>query len=222
MSYNYRQDIHLVNELVQDDCESFKRSLLFVLATIQQQLETVPRILSDFEYSGSSSGYAFGSKREGIDYINDNYLQLWSTARGVVGDPEQLLSTFLQVPGLGLAKSGFAAQLFSNKVGCLDTQNLKLDGVPLGQLRYPKHALLETRVEYINRYADLCRGLGGSVKLWSAWCHYLYQLRPGNWASGGEVSYFHYQVIAGEIDYREDVLYVDIDDAPLFLQKDWG
>ncbi len=218
MSYDYRNDIRLINDLVQNDLAAFTHMLRFVLATIQQQLETVPDIAEDFERNGTTSTYAFGSKRAGLEYLEGFAHTLYEDALGVCGDPEQLLRVFLRVPGFGIVKAGFAAQLFSNQVGCIDRHNVEVYGVPLSTLRYPKTASPTTQQEHIERYCDLCRGLGGSTRLWAAWCHYVHTLRPGNWRNGGEVSYFHYAVISGSYDTGEAAFFLDLDYQPLFIQ----
>jgi len=222
MSYDYRADIKLVNEHVQQGAENFRDMLYFVLATIQQQLETVPAIADAFREDGGGSAYAFGSKAHGVDYVGQHYDDLYQEAMEAlggssVGVSHRLMRIFLEVPGIGLVKAGFCAQLFANKVGCIDVHNIRMYDVPMTAVRYPKQALPATREKYISRYLDLCKGLGGSTALWAKWCHYVHTQRPKNWANGGDVSYFHYAVISRQYDTAEHVFFHDLDYQPKFV-----
>jgi hypothetical protein len=214
----YHDDILACNQYVQACADNLRRALFFVLATIQQQLETVPVIVSDFDSLGAASRFAFGSKAKGIDYINANIATLYADAMAAKSDPVELLNVFLRVPGLGLVKGGFAAQIFANSVGCIDTHNITLYGIPLSALRYDNKLLDKTKAAKRARYVGLCDGLGGSASLWSRWCDYLAELRPNNWIDGAEVSRFHVEVITGiETGAIVDLFYgVDFD--PKFTQ----
>jgi hypothetical protein len=193
----YRTDIDSCNAIAQTGPAEFSRALSFVLATIQQRLETVPAIMADFEEHGSRSRYAFGSKAAGLDYLQANRGDLYRDAMACRYDDKALLALFLQVPGLGLVKAGFACQLFAGSVGCIDVHNIKLYDIPLAAIQYgyPKTAAVQTRKQ--QAYIDLCKGLGGSALLWSAWCDYLAAQRPGRWPAGRAVSEFHVHCLAG-------------------------
>ena len=55
----YSNHIIACNDFAQACAENFKRSALFVLATVQQQLETVPVALTDIIDKGIGSRFAW-------------------------------------------------------------------------------------------------------------------------------------------------------------------
>ena len=214
----YSEHIEQCNEYAQTGPDELARTVTFVLATIQQQLETVPRIVTEFVELGSASAKAFGSKANGLDWLKHNKGKLYTAAMLTQRKPRKLLNAFLAVPGLGLVKAGFAAQLFANQVGCLDLHNIKLYDIPLSALRYGYKLKPETQRKKQQTYVDLCKALGGSAALWTRWCDYLATLRPNNWANGEEVSQFHVDVVTGKEDGTIVDLFTGIDEQPRFKQ----
>ena len=214
----YSQDIAECNAFCQDSPENTRRMLLFVVATIQQQLETVPAILDSLEQDGPQSMWAFGFKRDSVAYINANYVRVHNDAIAQASYAADLLAVFHRVPGLGLVKAGFAAQLFANQIGCIDRHNVTLYGIPLSALRCDKVLTQRTQVTKRKRYIALCDGLGGSAVLWSQWCDYLARMRPVNWGSGREVSQFHYECLSGEYTHSVPELF-DADYTRDYEQK---
>lgn len=215
----YHADIKECNEFAQSNAASFKRAALFVVATIQQKLEMTAAIVSDLETLGAASRYAFGFKARSVDYLEAEYQTLYRDAMRARGNPQKLLLIFLRVPGLGVVKAGFLAQIFDNAVGCIDMHNVTLYGIPASALRYDKGLKPRTKRAKRAQYVALCHGLGGSAVLWSAWCDYLATIRPANWSDGAEVSRYHVDVITGRETGAMTDLFTGIDDTPTFRSE---
>lgn len=196
----YITHIKACNDSCQSGTEATARMIRFVLATIQQQLETVPDIMASFEELEDRSPFAFGSKKRGLKYLRKNVESLYWDAMCVMDDDEELLKVFLRVPGLGLVKAGFACQLFAGRVGCLDVHNVKMYGLPRSVLRFEKKAKPKTVSRRVEEYCKLCLQLGGPVELWSSWCEYKAEVSPSvNWPEGGEsVSVLHVEACSGK------------------------
>ena len=214
----YSDHIKECNEFAQASPANLKRAALFVLATIQQQLETVPVALTDYMESGSTSRFAWGAKKKGIEFVEANYQTLYDDAFRRRNDALALMDLFLQIPGMALVKAGFLCQIFAGSVGCIDTHNVKLYNIPLNVLRYRYEGSDANKVARVKRYVELCAGLGGAHFLWSQWCDYLARLRPQNWGDGAEVSQFHVDVITGREDGTIADLFTGIDYEPTFRQ----
>ena len=213
----YLDDIRACNEYAQRDAETLKRCALFVLATIQQQLETVPVALTDMVDYGSGSRFAWGHKAKGVTYLNENSAELYRDAIDARDNPVELLGVFLRVPGFALVKAGFLCQIFAGSVGCIDLHNIKLYGISRADTRY-EPAKPDTLARKRERYVALCDGLGGAVALWSRWCDYVARIRPANWNDGAEVSKFHVDVITGIETGAIVDLFSNIDYEPTFRQ----
>lgn len=196
--------IKACNSFCQSSADNTQRMLEFVLATIQQQLETVPNILDSFVEHGAASAYAFGAKRGGLDWLGDHRASLYAQAMGARANDDTLLAVFLQVPGLGMVKAGFACQLFAGRVGCLDTHNIAIYGLKSSALRFSKKALPDTQAKHRARYIELCNKLGGAVALWARWCDYKATLKPSNWSDAGtSVSLLHIECL--QDNYKHNV-----------------
>ncbi len=215
----YFDDVKTCNQFTQASADNLKRSALFVLATIQQALETVPVAVTDFEELGTASRFAWGFKARGLDYLDANYQDIYRDAMAALDDPVALLQIFLRVPGFGIIKAGFLCQILAGTVGCIDRHNIKLYGVPLSALRMNYGCSDKFRLAKLERYVALCDGIGGSFLLWSRWCDYVAALRPYNWSDGAEVSRFHVDVITGREDGAIVDLFTDVSELPEFRQS---
>jgi len=215
----YTNDITACNVYSQASPENFRRAALFVLATVQQQLETVPVALTDMCELGMASRFAWGSKSKGVEYIEANYNRLYLDACANWKKPVELMKVFLQIPGLALVKAGFLCQIFAGSVGCIDTHNIKLYNIPVNALRYRYENSDACNAAKVTRYVELCNGLGGAHALWSRWCDYVAKLRPYNWDNGAHVSQFHVDVITGMEDGTITDLFSDVEYDPTFKQE---
>jgi len=216
---NYSNHIVACNIYSQASPENFKRAALFVLATVQQQLETVPLALTDITEIGSASRFAWGNKAKGVEFIEANYERLYGDAYARRRDDVLLMDLFLTIPGMALVKAGFLCQIFAGTVGCIDTHNIKLYNIPVSALRYRYENSAACNAAKVTRYVELCNGLGGAHALWSRWCDYVANLRPFNWTDGAEVSQFHVDVITGIEDGAVTDLFSDIELEPTFKQE---
>ena len=174
-----------------------RRMLEFVILSIRERFHKMPDAVASYEAHGLNAPEVFGFKNESMEYIAANYRNIWREANKALKDNDEtaLMLVFLQVPGLGLAKAGFACQLFAARVGCIDTHNARLYGVTEAQLRFPKKALYKTQVRKIEAYIDLCTRVGGSLFLWDSWCDLIALRQNKYFASGQQVSDLHAELI---------------------------
>ena len=215
----YQDDIRACNAYAQRDADALNRSALFVLATIQQLLETVPVALTDMVERGVLSRFAWGHKAKGVEYLAAHNAEFYRAAIAARDDPVELLHVFLHVPGFALVKAGFLCQIFAGSVGCIDLHNVKIYGVSIGDVRYRLECKPATLAKKRVQYVALCESLGGAAPLWSRWCDYVATLRPKNWADGAEVSKFHIDVITGLETGAIVDLFTDVEYEPTFRQE---
>ena len=216
----YSDHIKECNTFAQESPENLKRACLFVLATIQQQLETVPVALTDIVEIAEVSRFVWGPKLAGVTWLQSETRTqlLFEEAHSCIDSPVELLDVFLQVPGFALVKAGFMCQIFAGTVGCIDTHNVRLYGISRGDTRY-EPAKPDTLLRKRERYVALCDGLGGAHALWSRWCDHVAKLRPFNWTDGAEVSQFHVDVILGREDGAITDLFTGTEYEPTFRQN---
>ena len=109
------------NKFIADYCKASPQNLAFchagVQATIQQNTENLDNIMSQYKYKGINIPvFEWEQKKIAVTHFNnkqqyyfDNMLKILASKKGDI--PDRILKLFLEVPGLGLPKAGFLAQL---------------------------------------------------------------------------------------------------------------
>jgi len=173
--------------------------ITFVLATIQQPLQSVKRQMTDIRACGAESKYLFGSKRAGYQYAVDHAEVLYAAVVKAteVGDVVGAVDVLSNVPGLGVVKASFVAQICGLEASCLDTHNLKRLGMPETAFRLAKSVKHETRLSKIRAYLELCLKSGGAEFWWNTWCSTVAGNRANrSLTSADMVSAYHVECIA--------------------------
>jgi hypothetical protein len=182
--------------------QGFARVYKFVLATIQQPLISTPEIVRDFELIGTESKWAFGMKggalrwlaEEGkAEWLHRVALDTWEAHSNPDAAEEELVSFFAGLPGLGLIKGGFLAQLAFGLGGCLDRHNFARFGLPYRSFRADsfKRAGNGAQRRHVRAYLDACRDAGGCALLWAEWCDYVAKKEPVTYNDAAYVSRLH-------------------------------
>jgi hypothetical protein len=93
-------------------------------------IRNVPGQLDDIDRERASSVYLFGFKRDAYVYIETHGPALWAKVKACpLADPGAAILALAAVPGLGVVKAGFAAQLMGWDVACLDGRNIEREGL---------------------------------------------------------------------------------------------
>jgi len=170
--------------------------ITFVLLTIQQPLQQIAHQMADVREHGETSRYLFGSKRDGYRYAVENADDLYRSVMAAVDadDAVVAIDAVSAVPGLGIVKAAFVAQIVGLEVACLDTHNLRHLGLPESAFKVGR-VKPETKLKKIKRYVDVCKETGGARFWWNRWCDYVAGRRGSPLATGDAVSAFHVQCI---------------------------
>lgn len=160
--------------------ETLENIVKFTLASIQQQFQTVPDILSEWDELGFDAPTMWGMKRDGVQYITEHSKRMSSVLqfyrdRRREEDTLEAIDLLLEVPGLNTVKAGFVAQILGFHVGCIDTVNAELYDINVASFRIPSGQRAKTRHAKIAAYITLCEKLGGPQALWDTWCHFIAQ-----------------------------------------------
>jgi hypothetical protein len=167
--------------------------ITFVLLTIQQPFPYVARQFADVREKGAQSVYLFGAKRAGYQYAQEHkeVLHAAMVAAIEVKDVVGIVNVLTSVPGLGMVKASFVAQICGLETACLDMHNLARLGMPATTFRSVNALKDDTRRAKIADYVALCARTGGARKWWNDWCEFVAGRRNSPLKSGDEVSAFH-------------------------------
>lgn len=200
----FNQDQKAIGAYARECPENFRRVALFVIATIRQPLYSVPDAMAEIDEHGAFAPCLWGFKREAYDWLEANAGDLYESAMQIwhsLPDNEAaapLVSLFADVPGLGLAKGGFLAQLAFGLVGCLDSHNLKRFGIPENAFKackFKNAKTAKTRRGLVTRYLEACEAAGGCARLWDEWCTYVAENQSEAYHDARHVSFLHCEAI---------------------------
>ena len=173
--------------------DNFAAVLRFVVVTIQNRLfncpsdcETVSEVITGRANDATelaAQGILYGHKRGAVETIQAEKESLFWQAEEIfyhaTSEREAasgLIALFVSIPGLGMVKAGFAAQLIYGVAGCLDSHNIARYGIDPKRLKsdlYKNAKTYKTRQKHLNFYLDLCEQFGGCESLWNSWCEHL-------------------------------------------------
>jgi hypothetical protein len=176
-----------------DSADTLEATVRFALATIQQRFHTVPAILDDWFASGSASPTMWGMKKKGVKFIRKHKVAL--AAQLLTATTVEAVDILLTVPGLGIVKAGFVAQLLGHDIGCIDTHNARMYGIKIDTFRITNKHTAKTRLAKIKSYQTLCKELGGAQVLWDNWCHFVAIEQGEHFCDAEDVSAEHVKQI---------------------------
>lgn len=176
----YAQEMPVIRDAMQADFSVFQRGAMFAVCSIRQATINVPDQLAALfdPTEDNNQNPLFGHKFLAWEFIGDasKCAPMWGElCRTYKADwerdekSEQAIITLLRVPGLGIVKAAFVAQLMGFDVACLDARNIAREG------RNPR--AYETRGDksgrkysgaIVRRYVEETGG--HAQEYWDAWC----------------------------------------------------
>lgn len=196
----YDRDMPLMRDHALASPDGLVDIIGFVLCTIQQPLQSVSRQMQDLRANGASSKYLFGSKRAGYAYALEHKHVLHAAIAKAcqVNDAVGAVDVLSNVPGLGIVKAAFVAQICGLEASCLDTHNLRKLGLGEATFKLAKTVKHETKLGKIRHYLELCLQTGGARHWWNDWCASVAGNRANrSLVSADQVSAYHWECLAG-------------------------
>lgn len=195
----YAEHVPTIAHAMREDLDTFKRGVLFAILSIRQPIRNVPAMLDDVERESASSVYLFGHKRKAYAWLQVNAERLWLHLKCDAGAPEPeasraALHRLIEVPGLGVVKAGFVAQLMGFDIACLDSRNVTRQGrEPRAYRLDPRDMQGGRRKRIVDAYvADVG---GQAAEYWDAWCEYV---APFHGLEAFEVSALHLAILSDD------------------------
>lgn len=172
------------------DPETFIQGALFAVLSIRQPVIYVPDMLREVSREGRTAQSLFGSKRDAYDHLQEHGTAVWAavtkaaTARAAV-------QAAMSVPGLGIVKGAFVAQLAGHDVACLDSRNMKRLGMDHREWRTDgKPAECPALQRKLDKYMSLVSGR--AREFWDDWCS---DVGPRWKMTADEVSALHLAIV---------------------------
>lgn len=138
----------------------------FALLSIRQPFTLIPRQFRDVRKRGAKSQWLFGFKLPGYIYVKAHGAILASDLNSTP-DAVDAIEILTRVPGLGIVKAAFVAQMLGYDVACFDSRNAKVLGLGSRPFRTDGKPPLRRRVV---SYVAMTRDTGGAEYWWDNWC----------------------------------------------------
>lgn len=182
-----------LGEACRNDLGVWVETATMVLLSIQQPWHKLPIQFHDVRENGRQSKYLWGFKSNGFDFLLAHGSRLHKAARvaHAANDLDGLIWAYLEIPGLGLVKASFLAQLTIGQGACLDVHNLKRFGFKPDAFKLPKSLKAETIHSKIRLYNAAWSAHGDSRFWWDTWCDHLAKRHKAHYKSGHDVSVIH-------------------------------
>lgn len=189
----YAPDQQTIEQYAAHGPDETYRVLQFVQATINQRFALVPRIMRDMDTIGQCK-LLTARQQTALAFLKEGRHMVYHTIQERRHDPVVLMEYLTTLPGYGMAKAGFAAQLLIGEVGCIDVHNLRMyPGFTRNSIRIDGSPakVYERLIAYVAQCAQI-----GTAALWDNWCARLASLyKPGSvfypWQTAEQVSKFH-------------------------------
>jgi hypothetical protein len=192
----YAREVPTISQWALSSEDNLADTILFVLLTIQQPLQGVAANLAEVKAKGLSAKPLFGAKRQGWAFIQEHKCYLFRVAHDILAREDgadrkvDLIQHFMQVPGIGIVKAAFIAQLIGAETACLDGHNLYV--LDLSEDRFKVRSKVPAKVRaQIEEYVKICDRVGNSEHWWNRWCAYVAGRRGSPLKSADAVSAFH-------------------------------
>jgi hypothetical protein len=139
------------------------------------------------------------SKRAGYAYALEHSEVLFAAiVKAVeVNDTIGAVDVLSTIPGLGIVKASFVAQIVGLQASCLDGHNLKRLGLGEAAFKLVKSVKPETKRAKIAKYLDICTSTGGAEYWWNTWCEFVAGNKANKKLSTADVvSAYHVECLA--------------------------
>lgn len=166
----YQDHVRVISAGMRSDPDIFVRGVTFALLSIRTQFVRIHEQMAEIERTGNSCRCLWGFKRGGYDFLRLNKMDLWGFMLHPKIDAEMAIENICRIPGFGIVKAGFVAQLMGFDVGCLDSRNLTRLGMGPRDWRSDGDSRKNTDAfkRKIRRYLDATEGR--AEELWNDWC----------------------------------------------------
>lgn len=176
----------------------------FTICTVNMPLSRVLDMRRDVKRDGYSSKWLSATKRDGFQFLEANAHSLHYAVSSIadklgtdtIDGAQEVVDTLMAIPGVGMVKAGFIAQMCGFEVACLDRHNVRMLGMSETALRINKNVKPDLRKSKVREYVKLCRRKG-SEYWWDTWCNFVAEKGGMNKSlpTGDAVSAYHVQAV---------------------------
>jgi len=180
-----------IQQYASQSAKNTVKVLTFVQMTIQQNFSQLPKMVEEYNKTGSVKRLTTRQKNA-IAVYNERSEEIFSIIFSGQSVDDKLL--FLaSLPGFGLAKAGFVLQCCLGRVGCLDVHNLRRFDLKASAFNLTTSE--KSNAKKAAKYIEICDKSLGCGYLWNSWCDLIAEKYPKYYADSEHVSRLHVDCI---------------------------
>ena len=180
----YREHNPQCRQIMQGSVEGMMQGYALVSISIRTRTDQLCKEMQTYRDEGFACKaiQKMENKRNGAKYVYENRYELYADSMKIIrskkkGADRDFIMRWLEVPGLGIPKAAFVAQMMNGWAGCFDVHNIKkympdVDAKKGTPNRWQtSRQSQETKNRKTVDYLDFCRDVGGCEHLWDQWCN---------------------------------------------------
>jgi hypothetical protein len=169
----YSDHVPLISKSMRNSEDCFCNAVMFAVLSARVKFDRVPNMCRDLRAKGVKCKALWGWKLDAYKYLQEHREDLWKTCiaapytrQGAI----DCISALTTIPGMGIVKAAFVAQMLGHNVACLDTRNIQRDG------RNPRAYKTDSKIKKQPRMKRLIEHYvsetwGTAQYYWDTWCN---------------------------------------------------
>jgi hypothetical protein len=176
----YQRDVALIKEHAYANASGLYDVVEFVIGTINMPLSRVHTQRESIAVDGFNSKWLSQMKVNGLAYAQSNAQRLHGETMRILDKHDihsldaahKVTLNFVDIPGIGMVKAAFIAQMLGLNAACLDRHNVRAMGVSEDAFKLDKTAKPDVISRKVRDYLKVCRRKG-SEYWWNTWCEFV-------------------------------------------------
>lgn len=165
----YADHVPVIAKRAMRSPQALADTAMFAIVTARVQFMRVPAMMRELRERGAAASCLWGWKRDSYLWLREHKEAFWADVTAA-SDGCACIEALLAMPGLGLVKSGFVAQMLGHNVACMDTRNIAVLGIKPRDVYIHKAAPEATRRDRVFGYVELTQRTGDAEYWWDTWC----------------------------------------------------
>lgn len=163
----YSEHVPIICAAMRADLKTFKRGVMLAVLSIRQPFHTVPQACKEVERRGGKARCLWGSKPAAYTYLKTDGETLWHDACAAQSAAD-CIAVMTRVPGLGIVKGAFVAQMLGHDIACIDSRNANRLGMASDAWNAHGRKANERFRQMIHDYVAAYGGR--AQEFWDTWC----------------------------------------------------
>lgn len=185
----YAEHVPIINAAMRADLKTFKCGVMFAILSARVQFNRVPAQCEELAKAGRNARCLWNWKLGAYLYLEEHGRELWEEVKAQP-EPFTCIRALCKIPGLGIVKAAFIAQMLGHNTACLDTRNIIRDG------RNPRAFRTDgkkTGAAFERKLSKYCAETYGSAQhYWDTWCN---EVGPDYGMTPEQCSWAHVEAI---------------------------